>query len=66
VTLEGNVPLTAETDYRFYIFLPPTVHAKGFTITLGDAKDRTFEQVFTKKLTVKRSVMTNVSSVLYF
>jgi|GEM_PF-3292420 len=66
VTMEGSVAMTAETDYKFYVFLPPMTHASGFTITLGDSKDRTFEKVFTKKLTVKKAVMTNVSTLMYF
>lgn len=66
VTLEGSVPMTAETNYRFLVYLPPMVHAEGFTIKLGDSKDRTYEKVFTKKLTVKRSVVTNVSTEMYF
>lgn len=65
-SLEGNVAISANEEYKFYVILPPSVHSKGFTITLEDSKSRTCEQTFVKELTVARSVITNVKTVIEF
>lgn len=68
VCLTGEVAMTAGTDYRFYVILPPAVYAGGFTVTLADTDGQTadFDADFTADLTVKRSVITEVGKVLEF
>lgn len=66
LTLNGNVEMTAEEEYKFYVILPPSTHQQGFTLTMTDSEDRVFEQEYTKPLTVKNGVMTNIATTIEF
>lgn len=64
VTLEGKVAMSADNEYKLYLILPPSTHENGFKISLIDSEGETFEHEFTKELNIKRSVITNVKTVI--
>ena len=63
LTCVEPVPLgaTEEESTQFWFVVPPLTFSKGFTISVIDSKDGTFEQSTSKSITIERNHLSRMS-----
>jgi len=54
---------SAETATTFWFVIPPTVFSKGFTVTVFDNNNGSFEKATTKTFAVNRNTLSRMSSL---
>ena len=65
LTFDHAIPLgaSAETATTFWIVVPPTVFSKGFTVTVADDSNGSFEKATTKAFTISRNTLSRMSAL---